>query len=123
MWSLGEGQCVQVSLSASISSFQLRGSVAFYDMPKSNVADRNKQQSALNRFLTDNTTAVTAVPAPVVPGTVREWDGLNVWNFDSSTATLLVAIVGGGVTTGLVRKKLAPDETLFFTKQNGWGIL
>lgn len=123
MFKLDSTRALEVVLAATITSNQLQGAVAYIDMPQQNTSNRQAQLGSPATFVTSSITDVTAVPAPQVVGTIREWDGLNVYNADSVTATVTVKINTSNTDTVLVKQTIAPGETLFCTQQNGWGVL
>ena len=123
MFKLDSTRALEVTLTASITSNQLQGCVAYIDMIQKDGVSRQSQLGANATFTTSSITDVTAVPAPLVVGTIREWDGLNVYNADSVTAQVTVKINTSNTDTILVKQLVAPGETLFCTQQNGWGII
>lgn len=123
MFKLDTTRALEVTLAATITSNQLQGSVSYIDMPPRDTSDRMKQLGAAATFTTNSITDTTAVPAPLVSGTIREWDGFNLYNADSVTARVTVKINTSNTDTILVKQSLAPSETLFCTQQNGWGII
>jgi len=123
MFKLDSTRALEITLAASITSNQLQGAVAYIDMPQQAISDRNTQLGAPATFTSNSILDVTAVPAPLVVGTIREWDGLNVYNADSVTAQVTVKINTSNTDTILVKQTVAPGETLFCTQQNGWGII
>ena len=123
MFKLDSTRALEITLAASITSNQLQGAVSYIDMPQQSSSNRQSQLGAEATFTSSHITDVTAVPAPLVVGTIREWDGLNVYNADSVTHQLTVKINTSGTDTVLVKQQLSPQETLFCTQQNGWSIV
>jgi len=123
MFKLDSTRALEITLAASITSNQLQGAVSYIDMPQQSSSNRQTQLGAEATFTSSHATDVTAVPAPLVVGTIREWDGLNIYNSDSATAQVTVKINTSNTDTILVKQALNPGQTLFCTQQNGWGIL
>ena len=124
MFKLDSTRALEITLAASITSNQLQGAVSYIDMPQNQLsANKLNRLGAESTFTSSHATDVTAVPAPLVVGTIREWDGLNIYNSDSATAQVTVKINTSNTDTILKKHTLNPGQTLFCTQQSGWGVL
>lgn len=99
---------IEVVLSGSVTTNQLKCVATWVDMPSNNFASG---QTATN---TNNTTAVTLVPA-ITETYRREVQYLSVYNADTVDATVTVRLNIGGAFTTLIKATLSTGDTLIYT--------
>lgn len=107
---------IEVVLSGAITTNQLKCVATWVDMP---TADFASGQTATQ---TNNTTAVTIVPA-VTATYRREVTYISVLNTDTVNATVTIQLNINGTTTQLVKVILASGSHLIYTPASGWNVI
>ena len=103
---------------------QLRCTFAWLDLPR-NEESRGllSQLGETNVVSLSSPSTATAVPRPVVPGTVRNFDLANIYNLSAVTSQVSLIFNNNGTSIPLKEANLEPGETLFWSPQAGYGLL
>lgn len=108
---------LEVDLSGAITTNQLQYVVHY----NNTTPDRLTTSNSTNG-LTNNTTAVTMLAAPV-PGGKREIMSLTIYNADTVNATVTVQINDNSTLRTLVVTTLNSQDTLIYTSSSGFFVL
>ena len=111
------------SIDATITSAQLHGTVSYLDMPRQDNVNLLSQLGTEEYSKISAAGDLTACPAPVPIGTVRNIDEAAFYNADSVTHQLTVKINNSGTDYLRVKQSLNPRQTLQYSSANGWGVL
>ncbi len=106
---------IEVVLSGAVTTNQLKCVATWMDTPS---ADFASGQTATN---TNNTTAVTLVPA-VTATFRREVSFISIYNNDTVSATVTVQINIGGTSTTIIKVTLASGSTLIYSGST-WQVI
>lgn len=106
---------IEVVLAGAITTNQLKCVATWVDTPSASFA------SGQTITQTNNTTAVTLVPA-VTDTYRREVTYISVLNTDTTNATVTIQLNVSGVATQVVKVTLSTGSHLVYTQGSGWQI-
>lgn len=109
---------LEAILSTSTSTTQLDITVDFIEYG----ADGKPTIPGFVRTRTNNSTAVTILPAPVAPSKARKVIGLTAYNADVIAETLTVRSNIATTTFVYQKQSLAVGESLVYERKGGWQI-
>lgn len=113
-------QSLQVVCLTNVSTTQADVTVCFYDVPKIQKLDFSDYLGGVYVTTTNNSTHITALPAPAANVT-RNIESVALYNADTSSAlSWFVKIDDAGTKKTLVRQSLASTQTLFYEDGAGW---
>lgn len=114
-------QKLEAVLAGAVSANQPEVTCTYFDhIPQvtTTIQRRGHKVSTLN-----NTTDVEIVPAPGLPGHIRNIETIHAHNKDTAATTITIKMDDGGTETILVKQSIAAGESLVYEHSTGWQIL
>jgi hypothetical protein len=118
MWQTTTSDTLEIILGGAVTTNQLPWTVAYGQVYNDNSTSAPLEADGL----TNNTTAVTLVPAPST-NLVNELKHLNVPNVDTAAATVTIRFNNGSSTRNLITVTLQVGDQLCYTSSQGWYVL
>jgi hypothetical protein len=117
-----KNQSLQIDLAGAVAANELQWSVEYVNRSK----DGKAEHPTMARGVTAGTTDTEMVPAPTQQwggGIVRDIKNIQVYNPDTSAATVTIQILDGTTKCTMIKATLQPTETLAYEEGAGWQVL
>lgn len=111
----GDQQSLTVTLANAHTTSPMQITAAYADATQGFVPGNQNS-------LSNGTTAATIVSAPAA-GVVRMIRTISIYNSDTAVNTVTVALLDNLTTYNLVTFDVLPQETLFYSPEEGWRII
>lgn len=97
--------------------------VGFYDVPRQGKTDMSEYQGAHQYTVLAGATETDVCAAPLLDGTVRNIDYINVYNADTASVDVFIVVDDAATNRIQVKITLATTETALWTAASGkWNI-
>lgn len=114
---------LQAYLSGAPSTTNPTVTVVFYDVPRQAKTDNAEYLRSSQFTELAGVTETDICAAPVVQGTVRNIQYINIYNADTATVDCFVAVDDGGTNRIQVKVTLATTESAVWTPTGGWQVI
>lgn len=114
---------LQAFLAGAAATTNPTVTVTYYDVTRSSKTDNSEYMRFSQYTPLSGVTETDVCDAPTVVGTVRNIEGINVYNGDTAAVVVTVCVDVAGTNRILVKQTLDVAETLAYGSKNGWYLI
>ncbi len=114
---------LQAFLSGAAATTNPTVTVSFYDVPRQSKADNSEYLRSPQFTVLDGAAETDICAAPTVQGTVRNVEYINIYNADSATVTVTVAVDDSGTNRIQAKIVLLTGQAAQWTAKSSWNLV